>query len=70
MDQVILYLSANYQGLAAPVGPGLFSNLTVGSIKIPAEKIAEFFRPNRTVLVTMKLLRSREDRVFRFVDAT
>ena len=36
MDQVILYLSANYQGLAAPVGPGLFSNLTVGSIKIPA----------------------------------
>lgn len=49
----------------APVGFRMFRNDDAGAVKIKEPDIPKFFQPNRTVLVTIRIRREREDKVFR-----
>lgn len=53
----------------APVGFRTLGDDQIGGIRIPREQIDMFFQSNRTVLVTIRIRRDREDKVFRFVPA-
>lgn len=56
-------------GVNAPVGFRTLGDDQIGGIRIPREQIDVFFKPNRTVLVTIRIRRDREDKVFRFLPA-
>jgi hypothetical protein len=50
----------------APAGFRTFGDDDIGAIRIPQNKVAGFFRANRTLLVTLRIRRERADRLFRF----
>lgn len=56
-------------GTTAPAGYRTIGDKDIGAVRIPQKQITSFFECNRTLLITIKIAREREDRVFRFNDA-
>ena len=55
--------------LRTPVGFTTIACDDIGGIRIPKDKITEFFAPNRTALITLTLTRQQSRRLFRLRDA-